>query len=106
MTSPLLLASNVFLAWQIGVNYHRFSSGCDLHKISKPPHAIEIHLTDLWLLGEEFKPIIIRDADKAFHFMFLGKLYDLTRVRRLLYSFPILIYLCLAPFTFRNYVPS
>lgn len=69
MTSPLLLASNVFLAWQIGVNYHRFSSGCDLHKISKPPHAIEIHLTDLWLLGEESKPIIICDADKAFLFV-------------------------------------
>jgi len=70
MTSPLLLASNVFLAWQIGVNYHRFSSGCDLHKISKPPHAIEIHLTDLWLLGDKCEPIIIHDAGGAFHFVF------------------------------------
>jgi len=26
----------------------------------------EIHLINLWLLGERFKPIIIRDADKPF----------------------------------------
>jgi len=38
----------------------------------------EIHLINLWLLGERFKPIIIRDADKALHFVFPGTLIDST----------------------------
>jgi len=50
-------------------------------------------------LGVKCTPIIIRDADKALHFVFFRKLYDLIRAKRGLYPFPILIYLCLAPFT-------
>jgi hypothetical protein len=29
----------------------------------------EVHLINPWLLREEFKPIIILDADKALHFL-------------------------------------
>jgi hypothetical protein len=30
----------------------------------------EIHLINPWLLGEEGKPVIIRDTDETFHFTF------------------------------------
>jgi hypothetical protein len=29
----------------------------------------EIYFINLWLLGEEIKPLIIRDADKTLHFV-------------------------------------
>ena len=37
----------------------------------------EIYLINPWLLGEECKPIIIRDADKTLHLLFPRKLIDL-----------------------------
>jgi hypothetical protein len=39
----------------------------------------EIHLIHLWLVGTEFKPIIIRDANKALHLVFPGTLARLRR---------------------------
>jgi len=36
--------------------------GCDLQQISNYLPAVKICLINLWLLGEEFKLIIIRDA--------------------------------------------
>ena len=40
--------------------------------------GLKIHLINPRLLGEECKPIIIRDADKALHLVFPGTLIDLT----------------------------
>jgi hypothetical protein len=40
----------------------------------------EVDFINAWLLGEECKPIIIRDAYKALHFVFPGTFNDLTIV--------------------------
>jgi hypothetical protein len=48
--------------------------------IPAPPYRLpEVHLINPWLLGEECTPIIIRDANKTFHFIFPG-----TFTRRML----------------------
>jgi hypothetical protein len=61
----------------------------------------EIHLINPWLLGEECKPIIIRDANKAFHLLPQGTLsnfYTNAQLRIGIYFFtsvPLHIYLYL-----------
>jgi len=39
------------------------------------------YLINPWLLGEECKPIIIRDVDKTLHLVFPGTLTGLTKVK-------------------------
>ena len=62
------------------------------------PRLPEVDFINPWLLGEKCKPIIVRNADKALHFVFHETLTGLTRAKRRRYQFPILIYLCLTPF--------
>jgi len=42
----------------------------------------ELYLINPWLLGEECKPIIIRDADKALYWAFPRTIYYLTIVKK------------------------
>jgi len=44
----------------------------------KPTWLPEVNLINPCLLGERCKTIIIRDADKALHFLFPRTLIDLT----------------------------
>ena len=70
----------------------------------------EINFINPWLLGEECKPIIIRDADKALHFVSPRQLNDyfvksvgliLMHIFCTLHSIEIVNYLSLTPFTGR-----
>ena len=63
-------------------------------KLACPSWLPEVYLINLWLLGEECKPIIICNGDKTLHLVFPGTLNDLTKVKRRLDLF-LVYYNCI-----------
>jgi hypothetical protein len=61
--------------WQpSGIHITYFFTSVPLHN-----RVPQVHFINPWLLGEKYTPIIIRDADKALHFVFSETLARLRR---------------------------